>query len=89
GGSQEEKAEEKPVPVAAEAAKPQPAQAPETPVLLQTPVPPKPAAPKREAAGSAFSGAGPVRQEGEKPLATPSVRLRARDGGVDLRRVRG
>jgi len=33
GGSQEEKAEEKPVPVAAEAAKPQPAQAPETPVL--------------------------------------------------------
>lgn len=62
---------------------------PEAPVLLQTPVPPKPAAPKHEAASRAFSGAGPVRQEGEKPLATPSVRLRARDGGVDLRRVRG
>lgn len=63
--------------------------APEVPVLLQTPVPPKPAAPKREASARAFAGAGPVRTEGEKPLATPSVRLRARDAGVDLRRVRG
>src|SRR5690606_16250329 len=89
GGSPEEKAEEKPAPAAAEAAKPQPVPTPEPPVLLQTPVPPKAAAPKREAASRAFTGAGPVRQEGEKPLATPSVRLRARDAGVDLRRVRG
>lgn len=59
------------------------------PVLLQTPVPEKPAAPKREAINRAFTGAGPVRAEGEKPLATPSVRLRARDAGIDLRRVRG
>lgn len=65
------------------------AQTPEVPVLLQTPVPPKPEAPKRETSGRAFAGAGPVRAEGEKPLATPSVRLRARDAGVDLRRVRG
>ncbi len=36
-----------------------------------------------------FTGAGPLRPEGEKPLATPSVRLRARDAGIDLRRVRG
>ena len=69
-------------------AKPQ-AAAPETPVLLQTPVPEKPAAPKRETAARPFVGAGPVRPEGEKPLATPSVRLRARDAGIDLRRVRG
>ncbi|MEJ5022056.1 dihydrolipoamide acetyltransferase family protein [Ochrobactrum vermis] len=84
-----EKAEENPAPAAVEAAKTQPAPVPETPVLLQTPVPPKTAAPKREAASRAFSGAGPVRSEGERPLATPSVRLRARDAGVDLRRVRG
>lgn len=36
-----------------------------------------------------FHGAGPLRPEGEKPLASPSVRLRAREAGVDLRRVRG
>ncbi|KAA9369783.1 2-oxo acid dehydrogenase subunit E2 [Ochrobactrum sp. Sa2BUA5] len=59
------------------------------PVLLQTPVPEKPAAPKREAINRTFAGAGPLRAEGEKPLATPSVRLRARDAGIDLRRVRG
>ena len=29
------------------------------------------------------------RTEGEKPLASPAVRLRARDAGVDLRQVRG
>lgn len=92
GGVTEEKSEgnaEEPALTAVETAKPQPAPTPETPVLLQTPVPPKPAAPKRESAGRAFSGAGPIRSEGERPLATPSVRLRARDAGVDLRRVRG
>ncbi|MFV0798797.1 2-oxo acid dehydrogenase subunit E2 [Brucella sp. MAB-22] len=92
GGATEEKSEgnaEEPALTAVETAKPQPAPTPETPVLLQTPVPPKPAAPKRESAGRAFSGAGPIRSEGERPLATPSVRLRARDAGVDLRRVRG
>jgi len=90
GGSSEQKAEA-PEPVAAapaEKPKPQPASA-EAPVLLQTPVPPKPAAQKKETSNRAFAGAGPVRAEGEKPLATPSVRLRARDGGIDLRRVKG
>ncbi|MBV2143294.1 2-oxo acid dehydrogenase subunit E2 [Falsochrobactrum sp. TDYN1] len=67
----------------------QSAPAPEPPVLLQTPVPEKPVQPKRETASRPFTGAGPLRAEGEKPLATPSVRLRARDAGVDLRRVRG
>jgi 2-oxoisovalerate dehydrogenase E2 component (dihydrolipoyl transacylase) len=87
GAVEEAKAEEPAhTPIAVEAPKPQ---APEVPVLLQTPVPPKPAALKREASTRAFAGAGPVRAEGGKPLATPSVRLRARDAGVDLRRVRG
>src|SRR5690606_9923156 len=31
----------------------------------------------------------PIRAEGERPLAAPSVRLRARDAGIDLRQVRG
>ena len=34
-------------------------------------------------------GSGPPRPAGEKPLAAPSVRKRARDAGVDLRQVRG
>ncbi|CAN7460740.1 dihydrolipoamide acetyltransferase family protein [Rhizobium sp. LjRoot30] len=49
-------------------------------------------APERDAlspASRAFAGAGPRRPEGEKPLAPPSVRLRAREAGIDLRRVRG
>jgi 2-oxoisovalerate dehydrogenase E2 component (dihydrolipoyl transacylase) len=33
--------------------------------------------------------AGPPRPAGEKPLAAPSVRKRARDAGIDLRQVRG
>lgn len=54
------------------------------------------------AAGAAFGRPGhtgadpfshvmtaPLRGEGEKPVASPSVRGRARDGGVDLRLVRG
>jgi 2-oxoisovalerate dehydrogenase E2 component (dihydrolipoyl transacylase) len=32
---------------------------------------------------------GPPRPPGEKPLASPAVRQRARDAGVDLRQVRG
>lgn len=90
GGSSEQKAEaSEPVAAAsAESPQPQPTSG-EAPVLLQAPVPPKPVAQKKENSSRAFAGAGPVRAEGEKPLATPSVRLRARDGGVDLRRVKG
>jgi 2-oxoisovalerate dehydrogenase E2 component (dihydrolipoyl transacylase) len=32
---------------------------------------------------------GPPRREGEKPIASPAVRLRAREAGVDLRQVTG
>ncbi|KQZ96068.1 branched-chain alpha-keto acid dehydrogenase subunit E2 [Mesorhizobium sp. Root157] len=46
--------------------------------------------------GGAGGGGGPVpamrgapRQEGEKPLASPAVRLRAREAGIDLRQVAG
>lgn len=67
----------------------QEAEAAEAPVLLQTPVPQKHIAPKQENTVRSFAGAGPVRLEGERPLATPSVRLRAREAGVDLRRVPG
>lgn len=34
-------------------------------------------------------GGGPPRPPGERPLASPAVRLRAREAGVDLRQVRG
>jgi 2-oxoisovalerate dehydrogenase E2 component (dihydrolipoyl transacylase) len=44
----------------------------------------------RAPATRAIPGAlGPPRPAGEKPLAPPSVRKRARDAGVDLRQVRG
>ncbi|MBR0931971.1 dihydrolipoamide acetyltransferase family protein [Bradyrhizobium jicamae] len=33
--------------------------------------------------------AGPLHHAGDRPLAAPAVRLRAREAGVDLRRVRG
>ncbi len=44
------------------------------------PVPPRPVK---------VSQAGPPRTEGQAPLASPSVRARARKGGVDLRQVAG
>lgn len=43
---------------------------------------PKPAAPIMRAAGA-------PRAEGEKPVASPAVRLRAREAGIDLRQVPG
>ena len=44
-----------------------------------------------EAAPAAVSKreAGPVRRVGGRPLASPAVRQRARDAGIDLRRVQG
>jgi 2-oxoisovalerate dehydrogenase E2 component (dihydrolipoyl transacylase) len=49
---------------------------------------PAPAAvPPRPAPQPATVGA--PRREGEKPLASPAVRQRARDAGIDLRQVRG
>ncbi len=42
----------------------------------------------RTAPSRRFTGGAP-RREGEKPLASPAVRLRAREAGVDLRQVPG
>jgi 2-oxoisovalerate dehydrogenase E2 component (dihydrolipoyl transacylase) len=41
------------------------------------------------ARSSAGMACGPPRPAGDKPLASPAVRLRAREAGVDLRQVRG
>ncbi|MEQ9334838.1 dihydrolipoamide acetyltransferase family protein [Thalassobaculum sp.] len=49
--------------------------------------PTPPAPPKREAPRPASTGA-PQRQ-GDRPIASPAVRGRAREAGVDLRQVRG
>ena len=48
--------------------------------------------PKTNGAANGAAAPGPVgapRKEGEKPLASPAVRKRAADAGVDLRRVPG
>jgi 2-oxoisovalerate dehydrogenase E2 component (dihydrolipoyl transacylase) len=75
-----------PEPTAAPPTTPKPAPsiapAPSPIVAAERPAPPKPA-PMR-----AFAGAAP-RAEGEKPLASPAVRLRAREAGIDLRQVAG
>jgi len=69
----------------------------EKPTATQTPIIPAKAGTQHEkSAGSPPSRgtagvqvSGPPRKEGEKPLASPAVRKRAADSGVDLRRVRG
>ena len=60
------------------------------------PVPPEPTAPSVPASRAPTSREptsrapiGPPRLPGDKPLASPAVRRRARDAGVDLRQVRG
>ncbi|EJN03421.1 dihydrolipoamide acetyltransferase family protein [Phyllobacterium sp. YR531] len=49
---------------------------------------PKPQEAVKPAAKTVFNTSAP-RSEGEKPLASPAVRQRARDNGVDLRQVSG
>ncbi len=60
--------------------------------LVQAP-PPEPDAPATPPAvvpsAPQPARAGAARKEGEKPLASPAVRQRARDAGADLRQVRG
>ncbi len=67
----------------AQAKPPPPAVAP---VAEEAPSPP-PSPPPRAAPPQPQRGA--LRPAGEKPLASPAVRLRAREAGVDLRFVRG
>jgi 2-oxoisovalerate dehydrogenase E2 component (dihydrolipoyl transacylase) len=53
-----------------------------------SPVKPQAVSPTLETSSASVTP-GPLRAEGEKPLASPSVRGRARDAGIDLRQVRG
>ncbi|MBB4066190.1 dihydrolipoamide acetyltransferase family protein [Gellertiella hungarica] len=69
------------------AAAPQPAEAAPAPARMQTERP-APAAAAAPAARPVHTPGAP-RAEGEKPLASPAVRLRAREAGVDLRQVPG
>ncbi|MBM3622873.1 MAG: 2-oxo acid dehydrogenase subunit E2 [Alphaproteobacteria bacterium] len=64
-----------------------PPAAPTRPVAMPTPEPER-AAPSMPVA-TTRTPAGPPRAAGEKPLASPAVRRRAREVGVDLRQVRG
>ncbi|MDO5648132.1 MAG: dihydrolipoamide acetyltransferase family protein [Paracoccus sp. (in: a-proteobacteria)] len=75
------------------AAKPAAAPAAAAPAPKAAAPAPKPAAAapaaKPAAKPAAPRAAGRLRPEGEKPLASPSVRNRAREAGIDLRFVRG
>jgi 2-oxoisovalerate dehydrogenase E2 component (dihydrolipoyl transacylase) len=50
---------------------------------------PKPAPPAAKTSAAPAPPAAPRRAPGEKPLASPAVRLKARDAGIDLRQVAG
>ncbi|KMO12149.1 dihydrolipoamide acetyltransferase family protein [Methylobacterium indicum] len=58
------------------------------PVEPPKPAPSKPASPAPRPAATAPSS-GPPRPAGEKPVASPAVRRRALEAGIDLRQVRG
>ena len=94
GGATEERAEEAPVekPAPIPAAAPPKADAPpkaEKPAAPAAPA--KPAAPPPPPPKAARADAAPAqrRAPGEKPLASPAVRLKAREARVDLRQVQG
>ncbi|MBP1887542.1 dihydrolipoamide acetyltransferase family protein [Sinorhizobium mexicanum] len=62
----------------------------EEPVAVSAPPAPKaPPKPERIETGPAPTGAPPARDMSKKPLASPAVRLRAKDSGIDLRQVTG
>src|SRR6476659_2864065 len=75
--------------VAAPREAPPPAERPAAPVTAATPRSPVPSVPTTPAAPASRAPVGPPRPPGEKPIASPAVRRRARDAGVDLRQVRG
>jgi 2-oxoisovalerate dehydrogenase E2 component (dihydrolipoyl transacylase) len=65
---------------------PAPVERPRAPVPPLAPGPATPSAPPPSVTRAPL---GPPRPPGEKPIASPAVRRRARDAGVDLRQVRG
>lgn len=84
-------AEEKPAaapaqPAASKPAAVEPPAEPGAPARLMTPRTPS-EAPKNHA--PRLSRPAPMRAEGDKPIASPAVRLRAREAGIDLRQVPG
>jgi 2-oxoisovalerate dehydrogenase E2 component (dihydrolipoyl transacylase) len=83
--------EEKPAaapaqPAASKPAAVEPPAEPGAPARLMTPRTPS-EVPKNHA--PRLSRPAPMRAEGDKPIATPAVRLRAREAGIDLRQVPG
>jgi 2-oxoisovalerate dehydrogenase E2 component (dihydrolipoyl transacylase) len=68
-------------------AKPEPAEP--APRAAAVEPPPRPPEPQTRALRSVETHTGAPRPLGEKPLAAPAVRLKAREAGVDLRFVRG
>lgn len=74
-------------------AKPAEAKSAETKSEAPPAAKPKPAEPPAKAApapvATAKSNFGAPRPEGEKPLASPAIRLRAKEAGIDLRQVSG
>jgi 2-oxoisovalerate dehydrogenase E2 component (dihydrolipoyl transacylase) len=56
---------------------------------VPAPAPQPAAAPSAPPASVTRAPLGPPRPPGEKPIASPAVRRRAREAGVDLRQVRG
>ena len=62
--------------------------APSAPLAKRPIIPAVERAPAAAAPFRPFAGGAP-RPEGEKPLAAPAVRLRAREAGIDLRQVPG
>ncbi|MCL4127904.1 UNVERIFIED_CONTAM: hypothetical protein GTU68_049839 [Idotea baltica] len=60
---------------------------PPAPAAETTPVQPKIQSPRDQPL--TLSQSAPPRMEGQAPLASPSVRARARKGGIDLRQVHG
>ncbi|WID99214.1 dihydrolipoamide acetyltransferase family protein [Bosea vestrisii] len=92
GGTASEEPAEAEAPVEPPKEKPVAAAAPATPAAAPEPAPkqlptPKPAAPARSA--PIATTPAPRRPVGEKPLASPAVRLKAREAGIDLRQVQG
>lgn len=92
GGAATEAPAEAEAPAEPPKEKPAAAAPPAAPVAAAEPAPkqlptPKPAAPARPA--PVVITPAPRRPVGEKPLASPAVRLKAREAGVDLRQVQG
>jgi 2-oxoisovalerate dehydrogenase E2 component (dihydrolipoyl transacylase) len=80
-------------PEPAPSVKPEPAETKPTPPAPATPAeappPPRGSEPQRGAPRPLEPQTGAPRPVGERPLAAPAVRLKAREAGVDLRFVRG